>query len=274
MVKLYGHPNITTPPTVLLAMINGYKEYSIPKAFSKKGEIAAVVTMAKKMNLVPLQYLEQVDSIINMCLAIIDDLEQNGFRDYWEQKIEPLAIKRCKEFQEVPISPLYAKLIKQFDPQFKIPEEIDIYFCPLHKPYGTSLNFAFDIIIQDDMSTDYTLMLIAHEIFHPLCAIDRVGSESIRIIAEKPWVIEGFKNRGDLSPYNEMGYFIEENIVDALGVYVAYKLDFEIDPYQYFRSRNNGSHVISPKFFDYLLAHPKDISEEFETYLYNFACTL
>jgi len=272
MVELLGSENITFPPTLLLAQINGYKECSIQEAFSKKDEINYIVEMVKQTPYIPINYLNQMNSIINMYLNIIEDLEQNGFQNYWEQKIKPQAIKTCKEFQEFPINPLFFELIKQYKPQ--VPENIDIYFCPLHKPYGTRLNITCDgIIMQDNMSVEFTLVLIAHEIFHVPCDMTKI-SESFKIIADKSWVIKAFNNRGEFSPYSQIDYFIEENIVDALAAYVGYKLGYLTEPYKYFMNRNNSSHVISPKFFDYLLAHPKNTDEKFEDFFSIFVNTL
>jgi len=67
-----------------------------------------------------------------------------------------------------------------------------------------------------------------------------------------------------------MDDFIEENIVDALGTFIAYKFGAEKDPYMRFRVQNNGSNVVSPYFFKYLQDYDIGQNESFENYFIRF----
>ena len=71
-----------------------------------------------------------------------------------------------------------------------------------------------------------------------------------------------------------MSGFIEENIVEALGIYIAIKIGADIDPKKYFIEHDNGSHVISPYFYDFLCENEKDTSQSFEDYFTSFVDSL
>ena len=68
--------------------------------------------------------------------------------------------------------------------------------------------------------------------------------------------------------------FIEENIVEALGIYVAIKLGANIEPFQYFKDHDDGSHIISPHFYKYLCENEKVREQSFEDYFINYVKSL
>jgi len=269
MTNILHRTNIAFPLNLLLAQINGYENNSIAGSFSKKDEITAIITQLKKTPYIPLEYLEQIDSILGMCLEITDDLERNGFNNYWNQEIKPVVEKICQENQELVSKNEFINIFLQYKPL--LPNKINIYICAFHRPHGTKLTLSGDAMILSDSfsSQNRTLMVIAHEMFHPPYDI-RKAQESIKKLSEIPFVIEAFNNQNDNVKYSQMDYFIEENIVEALGIYVVYMLGIENDPHTYFKNHDYGSHVISPLFFDYMLERPKKNEETFEDYLHDF----
>ena len=74
--------------------------------------------------------------------------------------------------------------------------------------------------------------------------------------------------------YRPMNGFIEENIVEALGIFIAIQLGVNIDPKKYLLEHDNGSHVISPYFYDFLCENEKDVSQSFEDYFTSFVDSL
>jgi len=269
MVNILKRTNIAFPLNILLAQISGSENNSIAESFSKKDEIAAIVAVFRQMPYIPIEYLDKIDTIINMSVEIIKDLEKNGFYAYWQQEIKPSIDKICNETQESITKNKFIDIFLQYKPS--LPKNINIYICALHRPHGTKLTLSGDaMILSDDFgSKDRTLMVIAHEMFHPPYDYQKAQG-SLEVLSKIPFVIEAFKNQNENVAYTQMDYFLEENIVEALGIYVVYTLGLESDPHSYFKNHDYGSHVLSPSFFDYMLEYPKKYDETFEDYLQNF----
>lgn len=264
--------NIAFPFNLILAQISGYENNSIMDSFAKKDEIGSITSYLKQLPYVPSEYLEDIDTLFNMCIEIISDLENLGFNEYWQAQIKPSVESKCKEYQEFMDTHDFISLFTQYKPS--LPDEIHVNICAFHRPHGTKLTLAGDaMILSDNFSKESALMIVAHEMFHPTYDINKV-SESLKILSEKPWVIKAFDNQNENCRYSQMSYFIEENIVEALGILVAYKLGVEKNPYEYFEQHDYGSHVVAPKFFKYMLDNPKNREQEFEQYLYEFSCTI
>jgi hypothetical protein len=273
MVSILHRTNIAFSLNLLLAQISGYEENSIAESFSKKEEITVIVEQLKQMPYIPVEYLEQIDSILDISIEIINDLERNGFAEYWQQEIKPSIDLLCKENQELLEQNVFTNIFLQYKPS--LPKKINIYICAFHRPHGTKLTLNGDAMILSDeySSQNRTLMVIAHEMFHPPYDYQK-ARQSLEKLSTLPFVIDAFNNQNENVKYAQMDYFFEENIVEALGIYVVYMLGIEQDPHTYFKNHDYGSHVISPLFFDYLLETHKKRDETFEQYLYNFVCTL
>jgi len=273
MVSILHRTNIAFPLNLLLAQISGNEKNSITVSFSKKDEITFIVDQLKQMPYVPIEYLEQIDSILDMSIEIINDLERNGFTEYWQREIKPAIDLLCKKNQELLAQNAFTDIFLQYKPS--LPEKINIYICAFHRPHGTKLTLNGDaMILSDEYSNqNRTLMVIAHEMFHPPYDYQK-ARQSLEKLSALPFVIDAFNNQNENVKYGQMDYFLEENIVEALGIYVVYMLGLEQDPHTYFKNHDYGSHVISPLFFDYLLEYPKKHDETFEQYLYNFVTGL
>lgn len=264
--------NIAFLFNLLLAQIPEYDSRSIADSFAKKDIIDEIVSQMKQMPYIPSDVFLSIDLLLNTCLDIILELEALGFNEYWQLEIKPSVEQKCKEYQEFISLHDFWDLFIRYKP---LPSnDIQIYICRLHRPHGTKLTLSGNtMILSDNFSTESALMIVAHELFHPPYDNSK-ASESLKILSGKPWVTEAFSNQNENCRYAQMDYFIEENIVEALGIYIAYSLGIEKKPYEYFEKHDYGSHVISPKFFQYMIDHPKNSEEGFERYLYEFTCTL
>lgn len=60
--------------------------------------------------------------------------------------------------------------------------------------------------------------------------------------------------------YNTPLRFLEENLVEAAHVYLANKLGALRDPLRYFVTHDNGTHVVSPIVFRYLVARANNFA--------------
>jgi len=271
MVNILQRTNIAFPLNLLLAQISGYENNSVTQSFAKKAEINAIVAQVRHTNYIPLSYLDRLDTVLVMSEQIINDLEAKGFKEYWQQEVKPSIDSLCKENQELVRKNEFIDIFLTYKPS--LPEKINIYISRFQRPHGTKLSLNGDAMILSDNFENRTLMVIAHEMFHPPYDYQKV-QESLRKLSKLSFVTEAFNNQNENEKYSQMDYFLEENIVEALGIYVAYELGTETDPHTYFKNHDHGSHVLSPLFFDYLLTHPKKQDETFEKYMNDFACTL
>jgi len=58
--------------------------------------------------------------------------------------------------------------------------------------------------------------------------------------------------------------FIEENVVEAMAIFICHKIGLEDDPFGYFEKHDDGSHMLSVVLFDNFSKHPKSIEQTFE----------
>jgi hypothetical protein len=57
---------------------------------------------------------------------------------------------------------------------------------------------------------------------------------------------------------------------DAFGIFVLGKLGVDIDAADYYKTHDDGSHVVSPLFYKYLNETEKDATEPFEDFFEKF----
>lgn len=264
--------NIAFLFNLLLAQIPDHGNHSVADSFAKKEIVDAIISEFKNLPYFPPEVFINIDTSIKLCVDVITELENLGFYEYWQRQIKPSIKLKCKEYQEFIDSHDFLDLFTQYKP---LPSgDINTYICRFHRPHGTKLTISGDaMILSDNFSKESALMIVAHELFHPPYDINK-ASKSIKILSEKSWVVHAFDNQNDNCRYGQMDYFIEENIVEALGIYIAYKFGVEKNPYAYFEKHDYGSHVISPKLFKYMIENPKNREQEFEKYLCEFSRTV
>ena len=147
-------------------------------------------------------------------------------------------------------------------------EVCTVYLCSFARPHGIKLcgpNFISDYSYKNES----TISIAAHEMFHPPYNYENV-KDFVNILAKNKLIVKAFKNQNPNSGYYTLDDFIEENIVEALGVYVCYMLNIEKEPYEYLKKHDEGSHVLSPYFFNYLLNNPKSNDINFDEYFIEF----
>jgi hypothetical protein len=60
--------------------------------------------------------------------------------------------------------------------------------------------------------------------------------------------------------------FIEENIVEAMAIFICHKLGLEKEPFAYFAKHDGGTHMLSVVLFEYFSRYPKSSNQTFEEY--------
>ena len=267
MVQKMHQTNIAFMFNIILAAMRDYVDKDVCTAFQLNHELDYILEELKKHPYIPVDVLNEANTLFTMATAIMNDLENLGFREYWLKEMEPSLKSRCRELQDFVDSYDFEDMFKSIKPV--LPDHINVYVCTFHRPHSTKINLNGDVILSDFYTNETALMILIHELFHPPYVIGEV-SESLRELSEKAWIIEAFENQNENCKYSQMEYFLEENIVESLGIYIAYKLGIEMEPYKYFKNHDYGSHVISPFFFKYLLENPKQPTQSFSEYLSDF----
>jgi len=199
-------------------------------------------------------------------VPFVKEMEALGFEQYWRKEKLPLLENRCAELNEFlskyDISDEVAKLIPLDG------GDVTMFVCAFARPHGAKL-CGYNMISDFKWSNEDILGTVTHELFHPPYNID-VVRDAVDKLGAIPWVIDAYENQVKGHEYRPMDGFIEENIVEALGVFVLKKMLPDYDAYKYFKEHDYGSHVISPHFFDYLQANQKNAEQSMEDYFINF----
>ena len=215
-------------------------------------------------------FKEQFSRFKEVYIPLIVELEENGFREYWEAHWLPKIQQRCLEINGRLADFNIDEALQPFGDMDNA--DCTIYLCAFTDPLGIKL-CGNNLITDIRYSLDIILSNATHELFHPPYKHEMV-QDAVQTLFDKPWVKEAFDSQAPNSGYNTMEGFIEENIVEALGIYLAVKLGAAIEPYEYFKNHDGGSHVISPHFYKYLCENEKMRTQSFEDYFICFVASL
>jgi len=253
--------------TLLLSSLNNYENRDLIEMLQSHDEIITSINKS------PYKFTDEEMSMHfgffdNVIIPFIKELESIGFAKYWEEVKKPLLIERCAH--------LNAYLDK-----FNILDEINnlmpfnnadirMWVCAFARPHGAKL-CGYDMISDYEWKDETILLTVTHEMFHPPYDAEKEAVvEAISELGEKPWVIKAYENQHPNCTYKPMDGFIEENIVEALGIFLLKKMIKDFDAHKYFKEHDYGSHVISPRFYDYLHSNPKNKEQGFEEYFIGF----
>lgn len=269
MVKEQGNSMLSPKLTLLISSLPDFNNRNLVEMLKCHAEIEISI------NQTPYKYThEELDSyfmfVENAIIPLIKELEAIDFYGFWKGERLPLIKEKCEIIDKYLTQYDVEQLMSQYN---KIDSsDITVYLCSFTDPLGIAL-CGNNVITDSSYRGETILSNVTHESFHP-----PYDSKAVRLsldkIAQKPWVQSAFENQNPSSGYNTMDGFIEENIVEALGIYVVNKLGVDIDPVEYFRTHDGGSHVISPYFYKYLRENEKDSTHSFEDYFIHFVDTM
>lgn len=257
--------NIAVVLTTAVSLIDNFNSRDIKELLAAQDEI--------KKNLSNSQFPENLKEGIQhlplfsgLIIQLIEELEELGFKDFWEEKRAPLICSRIIELQDF----FKISVILEHVEQYKKLQsaEINVYVCSFAHPHGTKI-FRDSLIVDYIWSDNIMINTIAHELLHPPYSFKGV-TKSIKQLKEIEFITAAYDNQDSQNSYTPIESFIEENIVEALGVYIAYELGFENKPYKYFKSHDGGSHVLSPYLFTYLKENEIQTYQSFEDYFTGF----
>jgi len=203
-------------------------------------------------------------SILCLLLTVIKELETKGFREYWKKERLPLIKRSQRQFRS------YANKYHIDDEiEFMLgigqaPESITVYLCTFAAPHGIKIcgpRYLTDIVFPKEIS----LGIAIHEMFHPPYNAKNLEKELQRL-GNDPLLKHAFETKDPRFGYPTMEGFIEENVVEAMAIFICHKLGLEKDPLDYFAKHDGGSHMLSVVLFEYFKRYPKSRNQIFEEY--------
>lgn len=204
------------------------------------------------------------ENLFQTLIPVIQELEKNDFRKYWQEEKLPAIKKKQHQLH---------KYANQFHLDVEIegmlgngqaPESITVYLCSFAAPHGIKIcgpKYISDIAF----SMETTLGIAVHEMFHPPYSARNLQTELERL-GNDPLLQHSFNSKDPKYGYPSMTGFIEENVVEAMAIFICHKIGLEEDPLEYFEKHDEGSHRLSVVLFDAFSKHPKSIEQPFEDY--------
>ena len=265
LVKEQGYSMLSPTLTLFISSLTNFCERNIIEMLKSQSEIES------SMNKTPYIFTKEAFDFYfryfdSTLIPLINELEQAGLHSYWQENKLVHIKERCENIDRY----LAKYRIEDFINQFREFDcsEFTVYLGSFVKPHGIKL--CGNNILSDYSYTDKNILSnVAHEVFHPAFDFDIVKPH-LNVLAEKTWVKKAFENQSPNSGYYSIEGFIEEHIVEALGIYVLIQLGVDINPIEYFKVHDEGSHVLSPYFYDYLNKVKKNPSQTFEDYFIKF----
>jgi len=268
MIKGQGYTMLSPALTLLISSLSNFSGRSLTEMLNNRNEIES------SMSKTPYTFSHEdydfyFSHFRNAVIPLIEELEAAGIHDFWLTDRLPKIRHKCDEMDAF----LHQFNVEKLINRYKNIDNSDftVYLCSFAKPHGIKL--CGNNIISDSSYTNETILSnVTHEVFHPAFNFETV-KQHLNVLAEKSWVKEAYKNQNPNSGYYTIDGFIEEHIVEALGIYVLVNLGINIDPIEYFKIHDEGSHVISPHFYRFLCANEKESSQPFEEYFIQFVET-
>ncbi|MCK5128984.1 MAG: hypothetical protein KAQ68_03960 [Clostridiales bacterium] len=269
LITKSGRVDVASLFTTIISSLDDYNNRDVKKMLSSHEEIDRNMQNSQHYYIFS-EAIKQLPHFSGLIIKLVKELEDSGFKEFWETEKLSLINNRCSIIQE-----LVSKydVIKHVTKYKRLPyTDIIIYVCSFAYPHATKL--CENALIVDYYTSDkVTIGNIIHELFHPPYSIE-IATKVITDIANKKNVITAYQNQNLALAYKPIEAFVEENIVEALGVHILVNICLENEPYEYFETHDGGSHVLSPPLFKYLQENDINSNEAFEEYLERFVCTL
>jgi len=264
--KAQGYTMLSPTLTLFVSSLPRFQERNLADMLASHAEIEAC------MNASPYRFTrEEFDMyfyhIDQAILPLLDELAREGLHDYWRTHVLPQIEAKQQHLATVLAPHDIENLLGRYHAVDAT--NFTVFLCAFVKPHGIKL-CGNNLISDCSYSDDDILSNVTHEAFHPAFDFDAVRP-SLDKLAALPFVRDAFAKQNPNSGYHDMDGFIEEHIVETLGIHTLLQLGVGWDSYDYFRRHDEGSHVLSPLFYRYLLETEKDPAEPFEAYFTRFA---
>ena len=211
-----------------------------------------------------LEKAKEMKPLYQALIPVIAELENMGFQEYWTSEKEPAILEKKAELQPYVETYSLDKEIASMLGAGRAPEEITLYLCTFAAPHGIKV-FGPRYIADVSFKNESILLIAIHEMFHPPYD-EQAVQESLDLLASDPFIRLAFEKKDPKFGYPEMDGFLEENVVEAMSLFIAQKVGLESDPYGYLLKHDGGSHVFSVILLDSLNLYPKPLLQEFGDY--------
>ena len=256
---------------LLISSLERYESRDLVEMLRNHNEIRERIALSQYFkNDTEKELAMHFETFTDAVIPFVEELENIGFVAYWDEAKIPLLDEKCNHLNN------YLKKFNIIDEVNKLmpfnDADIRMWICAFARPHGAKL-CGYDMIADYRWDDETILSTITHEMFHPPYKFETVA-EAVEKLGNKLWVIKAYNKQHPGHEYKPISSFIEENIVEALGIYVLKKMNPNYNAYRYFKKHDHGSHVISPHFYDYLHSNPKKQEQRFEEYFIDFVDAL
>ena len=265
LVSMASRSNIAPLFTTVISCLPDNNSKDVKKMLTRYDDIEYYMKSSPYYDLYK-DYIKLLPQISGLIIQLIKELEENGFKEYWEKEKLPLINERCKEVSKI----LETYDIRDYILKYKDLSEDDIiiYISCFSNPHATRL--CGNVLLVDLVYTDnFIINDVTHELFHPPYKYE-TAKDMIDELSNFDFVMKGFKNQNPRFAYQPISMFIEECIVEALAIHVVNSLGLEDNPYEYFKKHDEGSHVISPYLYRFLKLNDILENQTFNDYLKDF----
>ncbi|MDX1359491.1 MAG: hypothetical protein R3232_11725 [Clostridia bacterium] len=260
-----GRSNIAVALTTAVSLIENFNDRDVKELLVAQDEIEKNLYDAQYPDIL-INGIKMLPQFAGLIVQLIQELESNGFREFWTENKYPLVNKRINELDDLFTNNMMSEQIEKYK---QIPsDEVNVYICSFAHPHGTKV-YRDSLIVDHIWSDKIIINTFAHELFHPPYILENV-TETIGKLKGMDFIKKAYEEQNPQIAYHPMESFIEENIVEALGTYIASIVGFENEPYKYFEKHDGGSHVVSPYLFKYLSENEISPGQSFKEYFREF----
>lgn len=269
LVKWNNSPMFAPTFTLLISTVPSFSDMNIYNLLEARSEIKEGISRTP-YNFTDSEFDKIFGRFSDTVIPLIHELENNGFKDYWNTVKLPIIQNKIFELEPYFTQYNLEALIGEFK-NFES-DEMDVYICSFANPHGIKL--CGNTLLSDVSYNKETILAnMTHEVFHPPYDYDKV-KEYVDILAKEAFVIKAYHEQNSVSGYFDMAGFIEEHIVEAIGTYIVYTLGIEKEPYEYFKVHDGGTHVLSPLFFKYILDNKRNPEQSMNDFFISFVKTI
>lgn len=260
-VEINERPMLGPLLSLIMSAIPNFERRSVVRMFSDVNFL--------RDNFKHYSYYEEEDwerqaSIIGLLLPVIQELETKGFHDYWKKERLPRIKKMQQQLRSFANSFNLGNEIETMLGTGQSFESLTVYLCTFVAPHGVKIcgqRYITDVAFSKETSIGISV----HEMFHPPYNAKNIAAELQKLGAD-PLLKHSFEKTDPKFGYSTMEGFIEENVVEAMAIFICHKLNLEKEPLTYFAKHDGGTHMFSVVLFDYLSRYPKPSNQTFEEY--------
>lgn len=261
IVRIHGRTMISPYLALIISSVPDFENTNLNELFDNTDQLE---NFFSKYSYYDQQEWSAKKPIFNLLVEVIKNIEQTDFREEWLRKRLPDINSAKQEIIEFANNFHIIDEINNMLGAKQNSADIILYLCAFAYPHGIKIcgsRFISDVCY----SKQTTLRIAIHELFHPPYNTKNIESE-LQNLAKDSLIDQAFKGQSPSFAYSEILGFIEENVVEAMELFISKKIGLIDDEYLYLKKHDNGSHVFSFVLLRYFKDYPKEPSMSFEDY--------